>query len=122
MQQQVYQVPKGAARAVRIPVERRRVTRVCAPFHVTVRGASEDGTRFERRTVVDNLSAGGLYARLVGRFAPGMRLFALVWFSPSQGDAGRRPCLAVRAVVLRAEPKPGGVCGLAVHITHHRFI
>jgi len=35
---------------------------------------------------------------------------------------GQAPTVEARGIVLRAEAKPGGILGLAVRLTHHRFM
>ena len=103
-------------------VERRRKPRIYKPFPATVRGVSASGEPFQINTVLDNLSAGGLYLRLMPRVEQGARLFIVIWLAPAPMGELTPPRVAARGRVLRSEPKPGGECGVAVRITRHRFL
>ncbi len=102
--------------------ERRRHARLYEPFPVLVR--SEDASRqaFESNTVLDNLSAGGLYVRLKWRVEPDARLFAVVRITPALDPTGGGPCVAVHGRVVRVESQPYGQWGVGVQFTHHRFL
>ena len=112
----------GQMRFMESNVDRRGKERVYTPFQATVRGLDANGTSFYSKTVVDNLSASGLYLRLTHCPKPGAKLFVSVQFANAQVNdlpAGR---LEIRGEVLRVEPKPGGVCGLAIVIERNRFV
>src|SRR5438270_3427276 len=51
-------------RSIDAGAERRRRPRLYEPFPVMVRGVDASGTSFEINTVLDNMSADGLYVRL----------------------------------------------------------
>ena len=61
--------------------ERRRHIRLCASFPVMVRGQDTSGESFEVNTVLENISAGGLYVRLGRCVKQGTKLFAVVRLS-----------------------------------------
>ena len=100
--------------------ERRGKARIDLPFAVIVRGSDAKGIPFEVETVLENLSAGGLYMRLDRDVEPGAKLFCLICFSTSAQDRGATR-IAARGVVLRAEPRPDGTSGVAVCFTYHRI-
>jgi hypothetical protein len=99
--------------------ERRSKLRLYGPFPAKVRGVDVNGKIFKVETVLDNISAGGLYLRLRQRLEPDAILFVVTRLSASEV---RAPRVAVRGKVLRIEQKPDGECGVAVKITRHRFI
>jgi hypothetical protein len=85
-----------------------------------VRGINTSGEAFEIETVLDNLSASGLYLRLPQQIEPGARLFIIIRFSTASNDNAFR--VAIRGKVLRAEAQPDGNCGLGIEFERHRFI
>ena len=102
--------------------ERRRKPRLEGPFPAVVHGADAGGEAFELHTVIDNISAGGLYVRLRQRVEPGATLFFLATLSATGRVGGFAPRLALHGVALRAELTPEGTCGVAVAISHYRFL
>ena len=96
--------------------------RLYEPFPVMVRGVDANGESFEVNTVLDNISAGGLYVRLGRRVELGTRLFAIARLSVTPSEAGPGPRVAIRGVVVRAEPLPDSTWGVALKFTHHRFL
>ena len=101
--------------------EFRRHERIYEPFPVMGRSVDASGEAFGIHTVLDNFSASGLYVRLERRVECGTKLFAIVHISTSQPEVPA-PCVAVRGVVLRAEPQPDGTWGAAVRFTRYRFL
>src|SRR5688572_7498432 len=99
----------------------RRQERIYEPFPLVVRGVDASGETFEINTVLDSLSASGLYVRLERRVAPGTKLFAIVHISTSPPEVPA-PHVAVRCVVLCVEPQPDGTWGVAVRFTRYRFL
>ena len=61
--------------------ERRRHLRLYEPFPATVRGVDASGEPFEVSTVLDNISASGLYMQLGRCVKRGTKLFILVRMS-----------------------------------------
>lgn len=102
--------------------ERRAKPRISEPYPATVRGLDGSGWAFEEETVLDNLSASGLYLRLGRSIQPGAKLFIVFWLSPNRSRQDPTSTVAVRGIVLRAELQPDGSCGLAVAFRRYRFL
>lgn len=102
--------------------ERRSRSRIYAPFPAAVRGVDASGTMFHSRTVIDNISTGGLYLRLMQRLEQRTKLYIIVQLSNAQMDS--EPVLRphISGEVLRIEPRPGGACGFAIVIKHNRLV
>lgn len=103
-------------------LERRGAVRVALPFLAIVRGREPTGDRFTLEAVLDNLSSSGLYLRLARAVAPGASLFIVIRLAIAPADQVAAPSVAVHGVVLRAELQPGGMYGIAVVFTSHRFL
>lgn len=101
--------------------ERRSKLRIAVPFHAKVKGTDLSGDEFTVETVLDNISAGGLYVRIVPRVAIGTRLLIDVALRTTPVATGDSPRFSVDGTVLRSEQKPGGACGLAVSFEKARF-
>ncbi len=110
-------IPQPEGRVIEL--ERRRALRVDLPFPVTVRGTDALGDHFTSTTVLDNLSACGLYLCLPRPVAPGAKLFLVVRLVPG---AELGPGVAMRGMVVRAELLPDGRYGVAVAFDQHRFL
>jgi len=102
--------------------QRRKEERIQTPFPATVRGVDINREAFEVTTVVDNLSAGGLYLRLVQHVEEGAKMSVSVRLSTSPVVECPGPVVLLHSKVLRVEPKPGGIYGLALSIIHSRFL
>ena len=103
-------------------MELRKKLRIHNPFPATVRGLDARGEAFETESVLDNLSASGLYVRLMRRVEQGTKVLTVIQFSTGPTNEATRGLVALRGVVLRAEPQPNGTCGLGVAFTRHRFL
>lgn len=101
--------------------ERRTKPRVCRPFHARVRGVDALGS-FDIATVLDNLSATGLYMKLPRIVEKGAKLSITIRLSTSQADHAPAAQIAVNGVVVRTESLAGGWTGLGVEIMKRRFI
>jgi c-di-GMP-binding flagellar brake protein YcgR len=102
--------------------ERRSKLRICVPFHVEVKGVDSMGDEFGTETVLDNLSANGLYVRIMPTVEAGAKLSIVIGlYTPSQvpNDAAR---VSIEGSVLRTEKKVGGVLGVAVGFDSVRFL
>jgi hypothetical protein len=101
--------------------ERRRAPRVREPFLLGVCGRSRGGRPFALNTLVDNISAAGLYARLGCEVSVGDELLLEVWLTcdPEAAPVAR---VSIRGEVVRAEPMPSGACGVAVAFSDYRFV
>jgi hypothetical protein len=86
-----------------------------------VRTVDASGEAFDIRTVLESFSTSCLYLRLARRVDHGTKLFALVRVSTSPPEV-QAPVVAVRGVVLHAEPQPDGMWGIAVRFTRYRFL
>lgn len=102
-------------------LERRRKPRICVPFHATVRGMNNEGERFKVETVMDNVSGAGLYMRMMPGVKEGTRLSIALRLHTGSAMNQEAPRVLVEGVVLRAESKAGGVCGVAVEFDQVRF-
>jgi hypothetical protein len=102
--------------------ERRAAPRIETPFPATVRGVDVDAQLFQEYTVLDNFSSSGLYLRLARRIQQGGRLFVFVRLSVTPNADAFATYIALRGLLLRSEPRPGGIFGTALRVTHHRFI
>ena len=100
----------------------RRHLRIYGPFPAIARGVDANAEVFELRTVLDNLSARGLYMRLARRVKLGAKLFVVTRLSMASTLAVPAPCVAIRGVVLRVELQPDGTYGVAVAFRRHRFL
>ena len=82
---------------------------------VRVRGIDTNGRPFDRCSLADNLSAGGLYFQLPRLPSPSAPLFAVV-------EAGERLLIAGRAMVIRVERRPHGLWGVGVQYTSAKIL
>jgi hypothetical protein len=99
----------------RLRLERRAKPRVSVPFQTTVRGTDKAGTVFEATTVLDNLSPGGLYLRLLNGVGIGSRLLVNVRMDRVEEDPEDDGfVLEVYALVRRVDRLPDGVFGVAL--------
>ena len=103
-------------------VERRRKPRIYDPFQTEVQGVDANGEAFEFETVLDNLSAGGLYLRLTRRIEEGAKLLVIIRLPTILSEEGGQPRVVAHGVVVRTEPKPGGACGVGVFFMDHYFL
>jgi len=103
-------------------VERRVKPRIYESFPVKLRGIDERGQYFQTDSVLDNLSARGLYVRLSQRVSRGTRLFMVVQFSDLSSARLPAARVAAKGVVTRAELQPDGKYGLGIEFKNHRFL
>lgn len=108
--------------ASRHEMERRSVLRIEAPFPAIVRAKDVDGRLFEERVVLKNLSAAGLYVCLPHRLELGTVLFAAVRLTLDRSHPEHAPGVAVRGVVLRADPQDEGTWGYGLVFIQQRFL
>lgn len=100
-------------------VERRGKPRINEPFPAEVRGVDASGELFQAETVLDNLSASGLYLRLARRVERDTEVSIVTRLSsvPTEGAL-----VAMRGVVVRTEPQVDGSYGMAVVLEQHLFL
>lgn len=108
--------------AASITAKRRREDRIQTPFPAIVRGIDTNCEAFEVNTVIDNFSANGLYLRLAQRVEEGAKMSITARLSTASAEKSSGPVVLLRSKVLRVEPKPGGIYGLALAIIHRRFL
>lgn len=101
--------------------ERRHKPRICIPFLAKVEGVDSKGKAFAIETVLDNVSAAGLYLRLMQPVDQGAKLSMVVRLNTQTSLIEEAPSFSMEGVVLRAEEKTGGVRGVAVFFDHVRF-
>jgi hypothetical protein len=101
-------------------VERRNKPRISNPFRVAIRSVNVEGEAFTSETVLDNLSAGGMFLRLPQRVARGTRVFSVLCFS-GESDKPEGLRVAISGVASRTEPGLH-IWGVAVTFTRHRFL
>jgi hypothetical protein len=99
--------------------ERRRDRRFRLPFPASVEGLNDAGEPFRAETVLEDMSAGGVYLRLTDRVAEGAGLTVTARFSVVTMKG-----LVVRleGKVVRVEPKPGGEFGVAVAVERRQIL
>jgi hypothetical protein len=107
---------------VREWVERRSKPRLYEPLPVIVHGVDANGDAFETGALIDNLSAEGLYMQLAKCIEPWATLSIIIRFPSAPTDGEVVPRVVCYGMVLRAEPKANGICGVAVAFTHHQFL
>ena len=103
-------------------MERRSHSRLYESFPALVRGTTADGEAFEVSSVLDNLSAGGFYVRLRTRVEQEAKITATIRLTTNKTDEALGPRVAIEGVVVRTEPCPDGMQGIAVRFTSHRFL
>jgi len=103
-------------------LERRSKPRIYDLFPATVHGVDSNGEVFETGVVLDNLSAAGLYIQLGQCIEPGATLAIIVELSPAAVNENSTSRVVLYGMVLRAELKPNDACGVAMTLTHHRFL
>ena len=101
--------------------ERRNKLRIAVPFHAIVTGTDLFGEKFSVETVLDNISAGGLYMRIVPRVRIGSELSINVGLHPNSHVTATSPRFCVNGIVLRAEEIAGAACGVALAFATVKF-
>jgi hypothetical protein len=102
--------------------EGRSRPRIDLPFRVTARGIDANGERFTVHTVLDNLSASGLYLRLPQSVDSGKKLLVIIYLSTRATPDVQRAAIALRGTVVRVEPQGDGCYGYALALAHHHFL
>jgi hypothetical protein len=93
----------------------RKSARVYGSFPIRMRGFDGSGCMFKANSLVDNISAGGLYMQVGRPLGEGSRLFAVV-------ELVSGATIAARGLVSRVEPRPHGLSGVAVRFTRTRLL
>ncbi len=115
-------MPTEGLRSTSERSDRRLKPRICVPFPAKVEGRDENGEDFKVQTVLDNLSADGLYLRMVPCVEPGARISILLRLITTADLVETVPRFAIDGVVIRREEKIGGAHGVAVTFDRVRFL
>ena len=102
--------------------DQRAKPRISVPFPADVRGKDQQGENFDVKTVLDNVSGNGLYLRMMPCVDLGTKLSVVVRLFTPADLVNAEPGFAIEGVVVRAEEKPGGACGVAVTFDRVRFM
>ena len=114
---------RGAQRSNTPP--RRYQERLYGPCRATVRGVDATGAEFTETTVLDNVSASGLFVKLQRDVTLGTRLFVVFAFSTAGLENVSVPRVAAHGEVRRVEALSGeapDMRGVGIEFRHHRFI
>jgi c-di-GMP-binding flagellar brake protein YcgR len=95
-------------------LERRQRPRINDPLPILVRGVNDRGERFQFRSVVRDIGAGGLCAIAPEVLNAGRKLYLHVRFARADANPAQAPEASFRGVVLRSEERPDGTCMFAV--------
>ena len=100
--------------------ERRQKPRLDHPFPATLRGIDAMGEWLDIDTVLDNMSASGLYVRISRQLEPGARVAVGIGLKRS-GQWETTARVAMRGVVTRVERPRAGEYGTAITFTKYRI-
>ncbi len=97
---------------------------MAASYQATVHGINEHGESFRLDTLIENISAGGLFLWLPQCLEQGAALLVVSRMAkPNNGTAATAPLVAMHGTVLRAQhPVQSGPCGVAMKIARHEFL
>lgn len=104
-----------------ITPDRRIKPRIECEYPAIVEGQDDNGTKYDEKARLANLSASGLFMLTNRYIESGSRLSVTVHLCNSFND-NESPKLATNGVVVRTEPKSNGMCGIAVLFSHYRFL
>jgi hypothetical protein len=102
--------------------ERRRNLRIAAPFPALVRGISENGTKTQFHTEIDNLSTAGVFLRTNRNLREWKRLMVVMRLSLDTDQKTPAPVVVARGEILRAEVFDNDCTGYAVALKAGRFV
>jgi hypothetical protein len=114
--------PIGIVGTIAGRLERRSALRLTTPFPALVRWRNSAGQPVEEEVTLDNLSAHGLGLRLARHCIAGDSLFVLVRFTIGVSCRVAGPGVAVRGIVVRAEPCDDGRCAIGMLFVQHRMV
>jgi PilZ domain-containing protein len=112
----------GGIMSIEHSPERRHRPRIKEAFPTRVRGVDRNGQPFETETVLENLSATGLYLRTTNPVESGTNVSVTILFANIPDDKRSWTRMAADAVVLRSEPTKEGGYGLGMVITGYHFL
>jgi hypothetical protein len=103
--------------------ERRAKPRIRCTYPARVRGQDSSGRLFSEDTLVDNISAEGMYLRLKTEINPEILLSIVFRFTKTAPlGEGRGALVSVEGQTVRAQKQSDGAFGVAVKIQNHHFL
>ena len=102
--------------------DQRAKPRISLPFPADVQGKDDKGETFNITTVLDNVSGNGLYLRMMPSVDLGAKISIVLRLLTPSDLVDATPRFAIDGVVVRAEEKAGGACGVAVRFNNVRFM
>lgn len=99
--------------------ERRGKARINQPFPAKATGIDAQGKAFDLDCVLDNISSTGLYVQLPREMKSDQELSMVIRFVNGQGSGATA---LLNGQILRDEPQPNGLHGIALAIKEHRFL
>lgn len=102
--------------------ERRAKPRIQCSYPAVVRTHVPGGGKVVAQAILSNMSANGMYLRSKHSFQPGESLLIMVRMSTTPLNQDTVPVIAAKGIVTRSEPHTGGVFGIGLKLTHHRFL
>lgn len=112
----------SASARLSMSLERRGKPRVTCSYPATLRGSGDDGSRYDARAVLSNMSASGMYIFTKRPLRLGARIFIVVRMSTRPLGMANLPQLAARGNVVRVEPRVDGAYGVALKLNRYRFL
>ncbi len=102
-------------------IERRGKPRIICDYAAMVSGFDAQGKKYAEPGRVINLSASGLYVVLNLAIKNGEELSLRVAVPTGVLELGTSK-LAIKGIVVRSEPQTDGVFGVAIKLSHYRFL
>ena len=105
---------------VTIP-DRRGKPRINCRFPVVIRAHDADGKKYQVLGKLSDLSASGMHFWVNHEMQIGEKVFVMIQLSKS-GDEEEKNRLVISGHVLRTEPQPDGVIGVAIECERYQFL
>jgi hypothetical protein len=102
--------------------ERRFSARVEVSFPARLRSIDDCGCTIKEDTILDNISDGGVYLRVIQKVKEGSHVVVVVRLSTATDPQLLALRLVAHGKVLRAEPQDDGTWGLAVEFRTRRVL
>jgi hypothetical protein len=103
----------------RMEGERRSKPRISEKFAARAKGVDVNGKQFSVPCTVENISASGVYLKCEEALIPGSELKLQVHFFV-EGDTGST--IEARGPIVRIDTLSDGSHGMAILISHHKFL
>lgn len=104
------------------PTVRRYSERLYGSCQAIVRGVDSEGKEFTEVTMLENVSASGLYVKIPRRMKAGSHLFVVFAFSTVALQEIQAPRVAVRGQICRIDALNEDVTGVGLRFQRHRFL